>query len=396
MKILFVAQNFQMGGIQKALINMLKEISPYEKYEIDIFTFSGGELMNDIPSNVKVTTGNLLLQLIATPFAEVKKRNNVWHIILRIVCMIVVRLIGSHNFYSMLLKKHRNNCHYDIAISYFNDVPNQYFNKGTNLFVDQFVIANRKLAWIHTDPIKANFNYEACVKTYKNFDRLLCVSVACKENLINFLPEYQHKIQVVYNFFPIEEIKELACQYTPFHKSELDLISVGRIENSTKRFDLIPHLCKLLKETSINNFRWRILGDGPDLLSNQQLALQLGVEDVVEFVGEMKNPYPFIKCSDVFVLTSAYEGYPMVIGEALIVQTPVITTDFAAAGEQICNGHNGLITGFNIQDIFQVISSVMKNTELLHNMKNYIEENHYTNKKAQEQLVLEFDVHDRI
>jgi len=232
----------------------------------------------------------------------------------------------------MLLKKHRNNCHYDIAISYFNDVPNQYFNKGTNLFVDQFVIANRKLAWIHTDPIKANFNYEACVKTYKNFDRLLCVSVACKENLINFLPEYQHKIQVVYNFFPIEEIKELACQYTPFHKSELDLISVGRIENSTKRFDLIPHLCKLLKEASINNFRWRILGDGPDLLSNQQLALQLGVEDVVEFVG----------------------------------------------------------------DIFQVISSVMKNTELLHNMKNYIEENHYTNKKAQEQLVLEFDVHDRI
>lgn len=73
MKILFVAQNFQMGGIQKALINMLKEISPYEKYEIDVFTFSGGELMNDIPSNVKVTTGNLLLQLIATPFAEVKK-----------------------------------------------------------------------------------------------------------------------------------------------------------------------------------------------------------------------------------------------------------------------------------------------------------------------------------
>ena len=123
MKILFVAQNFQMGGIQKALINMLKEISLYEKYEIDVFTFSGGELMNDIPSNVKVTTGNLLLQLIATPFAEVKKRNNVWHIILRIVCMIVVRLIGSHNFYSMLLKKHRNNCHYDIAISYFNDVP---------------------------------------------------------------------------------------------------------------------------------------------------------------------------------------------------------------------------------------------------------------------------------
>lgn len=60
-------------------------------------------------------------------------------------------------------------------------------------------------------------------------------------------------------------------------------------------------------------------------------------------------------------------------------------------GEQICNGHNGLITGFNVEDIFQVIANVMKNTELLNNMKNCIEENHYTNEKAQEQLELEFD-----
>lgn len=84
MKILFVAQNFQMGGIQKALINTLKEVSLYKHYEIEVFTFAEGVLMKDIPPNVNVYTGNLLLQLIATPFAEVKKRKNVWHIMLRI------------------------------------------------------------------------------------------------------------------------------------------------------------------------------------------------------------------------------------------------------------------------------------------------------------------------
>ncbi len=46
----------------------------------------------------------------------------------------------------------------------------------------------------------------------------------------------------------------------------MDLLSIGRIENATKRFELILHLCKLLKEASISNFRWRILGNGPDLL----------------------------------------------------------------------------------------------------------------------------------
>ncbi len=116
--------------------------------------------------------------------------------------MIVVRLIGSNNLYAMLLKTHSNNRLYDIAISYFNDVPHSYFNQGTNLFVDKFVKANRKFAWIHTDPLKANFNYDVCVITYKNYDRLFCVSEACKQNLMHFLPQYKNKIQVIYNFFP--------------------------------------------------------------------------------------------------------------------------------------------------------------------------------------------------
>ncbi|MGN4126116.1 glycosyltransferase [Lysinibacillus sphaericus] len=391
MKILFVAQNFQMGGIQKALINTLKEVSLYKQYEIDVFAFSEGELMKDIPPNVNVCTGNLLLQLIATPFAEVKKRQNVWHLTLRMLCMIAVRLIGSNNFYAILLKTHRNERFYDIAISYFNDVPHNYFNQGTNLFVDKFVRANRKFAWIHTDPLKANFNYDVCVKTYKKFDRLFCVSVACKQNLMHFLPQYKDKIQVVYNFFPIEDIKELALHDPPFEKGTMDLLSIGRIDNATKRFDLIPQLCKLLKDASISNFRWRIVGDGPDLLHNKRLAFELGVADVVEFVGELHNPYPYIKQSDVVILTSAYEGYPMVVGEALILETPVITTNFAAAGELISDGKNGFITGGDLENLYPVIAGVIENADRLQRMKKFIEENPYTNRKAHEQLVLEFD-----
>ncbi|MFJ5791245.1 glycosyltransferase [Lysinibacillus sp. NPDC093197] len=391
MKILFVAQNFQMGGIQKALINTLKEVCVDKQYEIDVFTFGKGELIKDIPSNVQVNIGGLLLQLIATPFYIVKQRKNLWHILLRILCMLIVRVIGSNNFYTLLFKMHRHQKQYHIAISYFNDAPNSYFNQGTNLFVDKFVRADKKFAWIHTDPLRANFNYEICVKTYQNFDRLICVSEACKQNLVNFLPQYQHKIQVVYNFFPIAEIKELAMQYPPFEKGTLDLLSVGRMDNATKRFDLIPHICKLLKESSNNHFHWRIIGDGPDLLFNKQLALELGVEDVVEFVGECHNPYPFIKQSDVLILTSAYEGYPMVVGEALILATPVITTNFAAAGEQIHDGCNGLITNGHVEDLYAVIANVINNGDRLQKMKKYIEENRYTNRKAQEQLVLEFD-----
>lgn len=391
MKILFVAQNFQMGGIQKALINTLKEISVDKQYEIDVFTFGKGELFTDIPPNVHINVGGLLLQLIATPFYVVRQSKNLWHIILRIFCMLIVRLIGSTNFYTLLFKMHSHPKQYDIAISYFNDAPTSYFNQGTNLFVDKFVRADKKFAWIHTDPLRANFNYEVCVKTYQNFDRLICVSEACKQNLLTFLPQYQQKMQVVYNFFPLAEITELAMQYIPFEKGPMDLISVGRMDNATKRFDLILHICKLLKESSFNSFYWRIIGDGPDLLHNKRLALELGVEDVVEFVGECNNPYPFMKQSDVLIVTSAYEGYPMVVGEALILETPVVTTNFAAANEQIHDGCNGLITSGEVEDMYVAIANVISNADCLQQMKKYIEENRYTNRKAQEQLVLEFD-----
>ncbi|MFJ7667690.1 glycosyltransferase [Lysinibacillus sp. NPDC097195] len=391
MKILFVAQNFQMGGIQKALINTLKEMSVEEQFEIDVFTFGKGELLKDIPPNVHVYVGGLLLQLIATPFYKVKQSKNFWHIILRIVCMVIVRLIGSNHFYALLFKRHRHYKQYHIAISYFNDAPNSYFNQGTNLFVDKFVKADKKFAWIHTDPLRANFSYKSCVKTYQNFDRLICVSEACKQKLQQFLPQYQLKVQVIYNFFPIAEIKEMATQFTPFDKGPIDLLSVGRMDNATKRFDLIPYICKLLKERSSQRFYWRIIGDGPDLHHNQKLALQLGVADVIEFVGECHNPYPFIKQSDVLILTSAYEGYPMVVGEALILETPVITTNFAAAAEQLRDGLNGLITYGDVEEIAIAIASVISDEGNLQKMKKYIEENRYTNQKAQEQLVMEFD-----
>ncbi|MGM0777905.1 MAG: glycosyltransferase [Bacillota bacterium] len=395
MKLLFVAQNLQMGGIQKALINTIKELNSKKEYEIDIFSFGKGNLMEDVPDNVNIYTGNLLLELVSTPFSEVKKRKKFSHLILRIFCMIIVRIIGSKKLYRLLFKNQQKLNEYDVAISYFNDVANGHFNKGTNLFVDEFARANMKFAWIHTDPIKAKFDYQTCLETYQNFDRLLCVSKAVKEKFDKFLPEYKHKTSVVYNFFPINDIQRMSKEYIPFQKGRIDIVSVGRIDNSTKRFDYIPQLCKLLKDSGIKDFKWRIVGDGPDLESNKRLVDELGVQGFVEFIGEYTNPYPFIKNSDLLILTSAYEGYPMVVGEALILRTPVITTKFAAANEQIKNGLNGMIIGETLDDLYYALKKILEeDIDMIIKMKKYIVENEYTNDSAQQQLAMELEVRD--
>ena len=48
--------------------------------------------------------------------------------------------------------------------------------------------------------------------------------------------------------------------------------------------------------------------------------------DNVEFIGAKKNPYPYMKKSDYLILTSRYEGFPVVYNEAIILEKPIITT----------------------------------------------------------------------
>ena len=330
--ILFVAQNLQVGGVQKALVNHLKTMSAGD--DVTLFAFGDGSLMDEIPSFVHVIRGRRFLRLIATPMQVVLKSKNVVDIFLRILLTTLVRVIGSERLYLWLLKGYCEES-YDTAISYFTDVPYNYFNQGTNLFVSEYVQAREKWAWIHSDPIKAQFNVERCRKIYKEFDRIVCVSRAVEAKFHRLLPEYADRTEVIYNHIPAEEVCALAQADCPYSGEKFHVVTVGRVDNASKRMDGIVRVCARLKSEGITQFQWHIVGNGPDLPGNQQLARELGVEDLVCFEGETTNPFPYIKHADLFALYSAYEGYPMVIGEAQVLNTYILTTNYAAAKEQI-------------------------------------------------------------
>ena len=331
-KTLFVAQNLQIGGVQKALVNHLKTM-PVEE-EVHLFTFGDGPLMDEIPPFVRVIRGRRLLRLIATPMQVVLQGKNIFNIALRVLLTLLVRVIGSKHLYMWLLKGYCAE-KYDVAISYFTDVPNNYFNQGTNLFVSEYVRAEEKVAWIHSDPIKANFNAGYCQRIYRKYDRIVCVSRAVETNFRQLLPEYADRTEVIHNVFPVEEIQLLAQEKEPYSGETYHVVTVGRVDNSTKRMDGIIRMCARLKSEGITQFRWHIVGNGPDLAENQQLAQDLGIAQLVSFEGEKTNPFPYIKHADLFALYSAYEGFPMVVGEAQALGTFILTTNYAAAKEQV-------------------------------------------------------------
>lgn len=388
MKLLIVAQNFQMGGIQRALINMLDVLSTNKNIDIDLFVFGDGPLLEEVPKSVKVIKGKRSLRLAATPFSIVKNSSKLIDVLLRIFLMLKVRLMGSTKFYHSLFTKENRLSKYDIAISYFNDAPNNYFNQGTNQFVDEFVDAKKKIAWIHTDPLVANFDKDDCKNKYKNFDLIVCVSNAVSKKFKEFLPDYAEKVKTVYNFFPIDKIKIMGSEKTNElpQSDKVSLVTVGRIDNHTKRLYIIPEVVNKLVKFNITNFQWIVVGDGPDLFFLKKRVDELGINKYLVFIGNKLNPYPYIKNSSLFVLVSRYEGYPMVIGESLILGTPVLTTNFAAASEQISNGQNGFIVDMDEDAIFSELSDTLKHYEKIEKVKKYMINHQYTNEIANDQL----------
>lgn len=389
MKILFVAQNFQTGGIQKSLLNILKMLSNDDNYDIDVFVFGKGYLIDEVPNNINIIYGKRILQLISTPFSEVKKEGNILDIFLRVISIFIVRLVGSKKFYRYLFKKNYIEKEYDIAISYFNDVPNNYFNQGTNQMVSECINANKKIAWIHTDPIVSNFDKDICKETYKDFDKIVCVSDACSEKFKKFLPIYAKKVFTVYNVFPSDEIKKLSVKDSYIKDFDtIKLITVARMDNNTKRIDKILEVIKNITDEGIDNFHWYFVGDGPDLQYNKLYADKLGINKYIDFLGEKNNPYPFIKESDLFVLASAYEGYPMVVGESLILETPVLTTNYAAAREQIIDGINGIIVDNDLTALYENLKNILLNPNKINKMKDYcINQKHDFNELAYNQIL---------
>ena len=87
------------------------------------------------------------------------------------------------------------------------------------------------------------------------------------------------------------------------------------------------------------------------------LADELKVNDVLTFCGAQTNPYPYISVSDLFALYSAYEGYPMVIGEAQALGVGILTTRYAAAKEQI-SPEQGLIAE-NDEEFYQKLKGLI-------------------------------------
>lgn len=218
---------------------------------------------------------------------------------------------------------------FDVAIStaefYCND-----------LLVSK-IKAKKKIGWIHPDYKALNPNVAFDRRTLDQIDTIVTVSQSTKQSLLEVIPEYEGKTVYLPNLIEVERLWELSGQYPPEYeasKGKRIIVTVCRIDNSSKRLDRVVMIAKKLADRQ-ENFRWFIVGEGADFDMIQSLIKKDGLSDYVSMLGLRKNPYPYIRYADLFVLTSQYEGKPVVVDEAIALHCPVAVTNYASAREQV-------------------------------------------------------------
>ena len=383
-KILFMVINMNIGGTEKALLNMIDEINPNE-FEVTILMLEKyGGFLNQIPQwvNVKyVKNYEYIKEIYSKPpfkvskelinLGELKKGFNIGF------SHLIYKLTNDRSTYFKYILKDCGdlNEEYDIAIAYAGPMD------LISYYVINKINANKKVQWIHFDVTKISFDKKFIKKLYSKFDKVFVVSKEAKEKLDNLIPSLTSKTEVFHNIVSKNKIHNMANIGDGF-EDEFDgtrILTVGRLSEE-KGQTLIPKLVKRLVDDNFN-IKWYCIGDGESRKEIENMIEQFNIHKELILLGTQSNPYPFIKNSDIYVQTSKHEGYCITLAEAKLLAKPIITTNFVGAREQIENGKNGIIVNFSEDELYESIKKLILNEKLRIKFSENLLLNTYSNNK---------------
>ena len=297
-KILISSYDLNYGGIETSLINLLKSLN-LEKYKVTlVLEHNSGVYLKDVPKNIKIKE------------YKVSENNNV----------IIRKIINLLKRIKWIICNYKR---YNASICYAT------YSKPCS-FVARTASSNRIL-YVHSNYYLTYDKDEQKVREFFNglkitkYNHLVFVSNESKKDIINIYPKMEKKAITINNIIDQNNIIKLSMKNVQIPKTnKKKFIFVGRLEESSKRLTLLLDTAKKCKEEKVNAIFW-IIGNGPDEKKYKKIASYENLDNII-FMGPKKNPYPYISKADYMILTSRYEGFPVVYNEAIIFEKPIITT----------------------------------------------------------------------
>ncbi len=144
-----------------------------------------------------------------------------------------------------------------------------------------------------------------------------------------------------------------------------EIIAVGRL-NQQKNYDLLLYAFKSIHE-EYPDYKLRIFGQGVEEEHLKNLGQKLKIQDYILFEGYKEELNELMKYSDIFVMTSKYEGMPNALIEAMAMGFPVISSDCPSGGPKalIKDHENGILfKNNNLEQLILSMKEVLGSTQL--------------------------------
>ena len=354
-KVLFYNGSLRMGGIERVLVEVLQNLDR-NNLDIDLVIEDGIRSLNvfekDIPKDIKLYYLKPEEIIKKTDFYRQNRKNPFYKIMYNLM-MAYEGYVKKKN-----LKKIIKDKHYDVVID---------FDMGLSKQID-LVDAKKKIAWVHSS-IEKWYVKDSRIKRLgerlKKYDKIVTICDAMKESTEKLYPFLKNKMIRIYNPFNFERIIEYSKEKVGENLKEYYekdfIVSVMRLTENSKDFDTLILGFKLAKEKGVKE-KLYILGDGSDRDKIEEKIKKEGMEKEIILLGNVKNPYPWIKKAKILVHSSRFEGLPTVLLEGLILDKIVISSDCPTGPREILeNGEIGYI--YNVGDYRKLGELIVKNLE---------------------------------
>ncbi len=193
--------------------------------------------------------------------------------------------------------------------------------------------------------IKKIFSRLVLKRNIKLINKIITVSRGVAEDIIRLTKVPKEKVYILPNPTIVPEIFDMAKEeinHSWFKRKDLfKILGVGGFRRSKDFPTLIRAFDIVRKKLSA---RLIILGDGRQRKKIESVINKLNLKDYVWLPGFKENPYPFMEKSDIFVLSSKWEGCPNVLIESMAFGTPVVSTDCPSGPREILSdGKYGIL-----------------------------------------------------
>lgn len=391
-RILFFSHGMELGGAERALLGLLEHID-YTQFQVELFLMHrAGELLADVPKQVKILPELPQYASLAVPIGEVIRKRQLRVAASRVLGKAMakrrikqlglpadngVALEYSHK-YTLAAMPSVGDGAYDLAVSFLTP----------HYFVANRVKAKKKVAWIHTDYSKVAVDEESEVKMWSAYDAIISISEDVTRTFIQIFPILKDRIICIQNIQPVRSIEKQMDALDVSTEMQADdsikLLSIGRF-CTAKNFDNVPDICRRLRESGLN-VKWYLIGFGGDEPLIRQRIAEAGMQERVVILGKKSNPYPYIKACDLYVQPSRYEGKCVTVREAQMLGKPVVITNYATAPSQLEDGVDGVVVPMDNAGCAEGIAALLRDPQRMASLVRTCRSRDYSNAVEVEKL----------